>query len=339
MGCWNKTCAVTQFPLFAGDKTVSFVIVETPRFEGRMPVQPTEQHAYWDILPMPIYGEYNDYGGQDDDAGQEAKYADLQTFFKDRLTRISEQTKYIKAPVNPFENGETLDDSIHGNHYAMVSPPTARATAQPHLHIARIMIARPIFDLMTAGVEVTYPKKRFYSKREMIDTFNGFTEYLKSEQDKIRADALEQYPGDDEDTIAKRQRSVATSVAMMRFNPDLVVDAYTSSLSGDTYTSPLRAVLYYAFCRGMSGNTTFTYSEWKRAMHDMLRAEDVVESFLFKLSMNTLRKTIVPQTGEGSQDGFEPIHAKLVEAMAAMIEADRVRFGDDEEEQEEEDET
>lgn len=45
MGCWNKTCAISQFPLVAGDKTVNFVLVEaaskyrdsTPCYPSGMP--------------------------------------------------------------------------------------------------------------------------------------------------------------------------------------------------------------------------------------------------------------------------------------------------------------
>lgn len=48
MGCWNETCAVTNLPIYEGEK-VNFHII-------------TEQYNIYDFFCIPITGKYNDYG-------------------------------------------------------------------------------------------------------------------------------------------------------------------------------------------------------------------------------------------------------------------------------------
>lgn len=35
MGCWNKTCGLTNLPIFAGEDIVWFLLVQSPTIEAR----------------------------------------------------------------------------------------------------------------------------------------------------------------------------------------------------------------------------------------------------------------------------------------------------------------
>lgn len=62
MGCYNGTCGLTNLPIRNGDKIVLFIM----RFHARRGeggggiVYPTDLYS---PVTLPLYGEYNDYGG------------------------------------------------------------------------------------------------------------------------------------------------------------------------------------------------------------------------------------------------------------------------------------
>jgi len=118
MGSWNKTCAISQFPLVAGDKTVNFILVQSgSNWRDNYPCYPHDMG--WNLIPIPFYGEYNDYGWQEDDAGQQAKYDYLAEFYKKQLVEVEkekERASICYGKMNgPFDNCETLGEAIHGN--------------------------------------------------------------------------------------------------------------------------------------------------------------------------------------------------------------------------------
>lgn len=57
MGCWNGTCAVSNLHVTAGQEVAVFMLLENK--EGKSFCY---GNAYYDVCPLPFYGEYNDYG-------------------------------------------------------------------------------------------------------------------------------------------------------------------------------------------------------------------------------------------------------------------------------------
>jgi hypothetical protein len=57
MGCWNKTCGLSNLPIYAGTPVVMFVLTETPY------VSRSETTSFWWPILLPIHSTYNDYGG------------------------------------------------------------------------------------------------------------------------------------------------------------------------------------------------------------------------------------------------------------------------------------
>ena len=105
MGSWNKTCSLSNLPIFHGDKTVLYFIVNrTYQGAAAMPSYPS---AEWVPIPLPFYGTYNDYGWQDMDKGQEWKLDVLHD-------ALSDQVKpYINK--NNTEIANKIDKSIDKN--------------------------------------------------------------------------------------------------------------------------------------------------------------------------------------------------------------------------------
>lgn len=306
MGCWNKTCGISQFPIFSGQKTVNFVLIESTRWDNRLDSQPCYQNAYWDALPLPIYGEYDDYGWQEDDSGQEYKYSMLSDFFKDRLKRLKPEGDF-RDVAHPFADSESLGQSIHGNVWAIAPNPGYRSE-QSSLHIASMMVNRELFDSLTAGITVTYPKKRVYTKEELCETLVDFIRWRTEDHAKRTKDI--------NDPV------LADLLGSRHFGTDYVPKTF-----GDHSYMDMRAavVRYYA---EMGGTDSFLKDEFFARVGSRLQPLDIVDSFMFTRLMAVLRKQLVPQSGEGSQSDIEPEHKLLIKGLRKLV-TDRNKLFDE----------
>lgn len=66
MGCWNKTCALSNLPIFHGERTYVFVLVESCSYDRGRAVYPN--YLYNPIL-LPFESTYNDYGAGENSSG------------------------------------------------------------------------------------------------------------------------------------------------------------------------------------------------------------------------------------------------------------------------------
>lgn len=64
MGCWNKTCAVSNLHITAGQRVVIFMLGKQPKQYDFCYV-----NSYYDLCLLPFYGEYNDYGAAENCSG------------------------------------------------------------------------------------------------------------------------------------------------------------------------------------------------------------------------------------------------------------------------------
>jgi len=63
MGCWNKTCSLTNLPIHSGEEVYVFVLEKKNKYDSC--------HATGHYAPIliPFEGVYNDYGGSDENSG------------------------------------------------------------------------------------------------------------------------------------------------------------------------------------------------------------------------------------------------------------------------------
>lgn len=60
MGCWNHTCAVSNLHITAGQDVVVFLLLKNKNSgDGSF----CYGNALYDVMPLPFYGKYDDYGG------------------------------------------------------------------------------------------------------------------------------------------------------------------------------------------------------------------------------------------------------------------------------------
>jgi hypothetical protein len=66
MGCWNKTCALSNLPIYAGDKVYVFVLLDNPYAESNRSCYSTD---LYNPIFLPFESEYDDYGGGENSSG------------------------------------------------------------------------------------------------------------------------------------------------------------------------------------------------------------------------------------------------------------------------------
>lgn len=57
MGCWNGTCAVSNLHVMNGQKVAVFMLLKNSKIDSFCYTS-----AMYDVVPVPFYGNYNDYG-------------------------------------------------------------------------------------------------------------------------------------------------------------------------------------------------------------------------------------------------------------------------------------
>lgn len=66
MGSWNKTCALSNLPIFHGEETYVFVLQESDGYSRSNPTYAS--YLYYPIL-LPFEADYNDYGAGENNRG------------------------------------------------------------------------------------------------------------------------------------------------------------------------------------------------------------------------------------------------------------------------------
>lgn len=66
MGCWNKTCGLSNLPIFAGEQTYVFVLEKSSKGSSDRHCYST--HLYHPLL-VPFVSTYNDYGAGENSTG------------------------------------------------------------------------------------------------------------------------------------------------------------------------------------------------------------------------------------------------------------------------------
>lgn len=63
MGCWNHTCAVSNLHVMAGQDVMVFLLLKNHSADDSSFCY---GNALYDVVPLPFYGKYDDYGGVED---------------------------------------------------------------------------------------------------------------------------------------------------------------------------------------------------------------------------------------------------------------------------------
>lgn len=333
MGCWNKTCGISQFPLVSGDKTVNFILVEAMmKYRDSTPCYPSGMG--WKLIPIPFYGEYNDYGWQEDDDGQQPKYDFLAQHYKDQIVEVESEKKRAKlcyGKMNgPFDNNETLGDSIHGNVWNLANSFGAKYGGPESRRMASFMISRIVWDALTSRTMMEYPQRKWVSRKQLAESLDGYLKFVNAKEAEMKK---AQEAADKDDPKAQASAAIAEMQMMLRMldmgHDQLASEYIETKFGGRGYGDPRAGVINFCNTR-MSSNESMEMVIGKPLKAGVITSEDVSAVYLLESAMYSLRKGYHPQTGEGSQNGIDHNHHLLLTAMRDMIRLDKIRYGDHE---------
>lgn len=151
MGCWNGTCLISNLPIKAGEKVVAFII-EYASYD-----QLYSGTCYpWDYarpISLPIYAEYDDYGG---------------------IEKFDEDSLAIKHLLHLFNTGDIvkLIDNIERDRQTVIS-----TKVQKEVGVGLVMIHQDIFDKLVSTHGSAYDSLTpGVNKKEIIQDIVNYTD-------------------------------------------------------------------------------------------------------------------------------------------------------------------
>jgi hypothetical protein len=112
MGCWNGTCAITNLPIYAGEKVYVFFLREGA-FYDKYIGNHCDPDNYYSLDPLYFEGEYNDYGSVENITGDLVDV--ILDRLKDELVEM-EQGENQYHDVEVKKEGLTLEKVLDIDH-------------------------------------------------------------------------------------------------------------------------------------------------------------------------------------------------------------------------------
>lgn len=332
MGCWNKTCGVTQFPIMAGDDVVTFILVESG-WKGE--VHPTYiGNNGWHVIPVPLFGEYNDYGWMESsDKSNSKKFKFLTDHFNSNVIANPAQADRAKLCYKdlkaPFDNIESIGDSIHGDVFHLKNGLKYEdATATKRL--SAFMMHKSVWDKFTS--------ENVDKMAKALDAFKKHVNSLIPENaDEIMQTYYDMCKQKSDGTFTTEQQAELDALTDKAFDiinhrmnrHSMTIDAYVETNYYQVkywWHSPEICFLRWVYGDSWLHDSGMAIAPSEMFEAGVLSSKDLARVFNFMCAMNKLRKQFIPQVGEGSQAGFSYTHKVLMEAMEGVLEQAKKRW-------------
>lgn len=324
MGCWNKTCGLSNLPIFAGSDVVVFPLVKASDWKDRC-----YSTAMWAPTVLPFYSKYNDYGGGEEDHGPGLEY--IMDGIKNVLVeQEAGENEYHDIPIKKDDfNIEMFYEGVH-EHRLLIQGYTGKDR-----EVDFVMFRKDVVDDIcktyeiesyvgsgkgTCGYDNNYIK---YKYEDIIAQIPAYVSYLvnKYEEDVLAHSADDQY-----------QKVYRYLMKISHRNRDLEdvkgLDLISSYIIDNNYRYwnivDIKEVIVDLIAAGKHNEA-----------RDMLK-EHVLFVFMDQY-LSSIRKIWSPGCHEGSQESdAEPYHV-FIKVLDRALKNDKARWGDDEDLEEGED--
>lgn len=307
MGSWNKTCAVSNLHITAGQRVVIFMLGKQPKQYDFCYV-----NSYYEVCMLPFYGEYNDYGAAENCSGVGMNY--IVDALRNTLVEMEQgENPYheIEAKKNTF-NLEQLFELDHCGRLSVEGRewPIGEARAVTH-----VQIHGDVFDYIIENhtveehicVDGQYNSYNYKFK----DVIADIPEYIARLRAEIKS--LEKI-GDGQPEYRKMMSQRTTEMLFKYEESNLAGKWLTFSSYGGSFQPFL-----------ISGANLIIDEAQK--MDDEQLANLLIE-FLKGMWINSFmtvtRKAWVKPTGEGSQNEGHTGFDTLIGAMQTVLSKEKI---------------
>lgn len=298
MGCWNKTCAVSNLHIGGSDEVAIFLL-------AKRPVEADTDYcyisSYYDALALPFYGKYDDYGGAEDCSGPGLSH--IIDYLKKEVVELEVgENQYHDLAVKREEmNVEKLFE-LENKGRLYIKDWMSQRGKFPGLEgrpLAIAMVHKKIFDHIIGNYTLTsyyYDEDSEFCKREVKfqDVVNDLPEYI----DRLRKHNY--LLGGLGNLFGYEERNLAGKYLKM-----------DASFASDGY---------------FLINTTELIINQVKVMNDEQLTELLIELLKgqwVSYFMSSTRKPWLKQVGEGSQNTDPHGYEVLIGAMRNVLDDER----------------
>ena len=334
MGYWNKTCALTELPIFCGENTVTFLLIQ------KLPVESHNcySNGYWEFVPLPIYGKYNDYGWIDADDSQEWKLKLLQDTYGESLVRKIPRNEYKDSDFcrypdlfdTPFDTFDNLGDSIHGSIFAI----KLNGAYQHEGLLSAITINRKSFEEMTESISEEYGEA-CYTRDELTELLGEYMALVESEKQALHA--IEMGSDKDDGEIRKLLLELQLKLELINNTDSYVTKLLRKRCCGsdiDTWNHPLTWIVGFLSSSSSSSDRGYITGAFVRNNDLMtnpnITTKELMDSYMLLYVFDSLRKQFVPTGHEGSQAGITEVNKRFAEVYQKRIDEYYEEYGEEE---------
>lgn len=301
MGCWNKTCALTQMPIFAGEETVMFFIVERPFNDGVEPM-PSYSSSAWSMIPVPFYGEYDDYGFLDLHPDQEHKLQSLKETFGSMVVFHKGENIVDDWDIdkNIFDNYDLVKEAIHRNRLKL------NIFGEKESVVSFVMFEKKSFDELI--------KNNYQSIHEIL---KEATPFIKNKLNAALTEGNSAFISNASEAVSE----FYVQKGYKRYEDKTELFALSFWFDGHSGEAIGWVTSHYlsGFLHDLAFKTDFTYD-----------SKEMAETFCINHAMMNLRKTWHPQGYEGSQSEINSNHDSFLDAYKIRLEHIKHRWDEDE---------
>jgi hypothetical protein len=300
MGCWNKTCALSNLHIYAGEPVYVFILENTPETSHCY-----STHFYSPIL-IPFYSQYDDYG-----TGENSSGVGLQIIIDSIKEKLVEkevgENEYHDIAVKKDNFGEDLlFDSMRENRLEVKNNSLFNNTTS----LQFVMMRADIVD----GILSKYKPEIFrrnasghYNSNE--DSLNDLIGEVDSAIEIIQKE-LKSIEGLELDYMLLSYSYASTYEHIFRKNENKLAEwiRWFDNTSFGRTVNPMKALLAFIHNNQIE--------EAREFFIDMLKG-CFIASFIERT-----RRSWIPQSGEGSQDTELKNHKLLAQTILNAIEVE-----------------
>lgn len=304
MGSWNGTCGLTQMPIVDGDKVVLFPVMKNKHADnggGGF----TYAHNQYSAISLPLYGEFDDYGGIENISKNEnfvldhfVKLAKRKLFTIDEKKLEREKSCFDKTITETPRNVKELVDSF-------MREPIYKGLGYMLVHAS---VYQKVVDEMSkrTGYGEKTTKRETY-KKEANEFLNEYEKILSEvpslEKELAKSREIRKTDPENKEALKVMMKVMAKlEVTYGNFENHFERNGFVQYYSEHTPNSMMKREMLLRLTE-----------EPREGREELI--QQYVDLLLFDIAMGYMRKMWTPQCGAGSQGSEYYLHKIIAESV------------------------
>jgi hypothetical protein len=309
MGCWNKTCGLSNLHIISGDEVYVFVIEENTDKTDRC-----YSTAFWKPLLLPFTSKYNDYGGGEESSG--AGFQLIMDSVAKQLTEIDQgKNQFHDIAVKKAGFGEEqFFESVHEGRLFKKDYNGIKTT------IDFVMMRKDVVDYI---LENRVIEQYVGEGKGTTGYSNSYISYKFEDILKDLPEFMDKIDSVSDQEAARKNPDLAEALMELRYARGLSIFGYehpnkvSKWLRGDGYR--------YSSIISEQDALLSLLKDGKRTEAELL-VTDLLKGHYINNFMESTRKNWAPGGHEGSQSQDADEYRLLISAMTNALDVEKAYY-------------